>query len=167
MVELEPPGYAEVASPVTAAACPWALGYSPDSLSLAATIPFRPDPRAALFGHLWIVGPQPLDRDMGRPCPRWRIGRAGASWPSRRRRGSRCSRPPRDIPLWSRFPASTASSLGYTTDGARLLVGTRAGWQVLDAGAGYALLSEDTAGAVTDIAVARPAGGSRSCAAAR
>ena len=69
VVELEPPGYAEVAAPVPAASCPWALGYSPDSLSLAVAAPFRPQPTAALFGHLRVVGPEALDRDMGRPLP--------------------------------------------------------------------------------------------------
>jgi hypothetical protein len=158
VVELEPPGYAEVASPVTAAACPWALGYSPDTLSLAATIPFRPDPRAALFGHLWIGGPQPLDRDMGRPLPALAYRPGGGEIAVSTPTGLTVLSTAAGYPVVVTLPGVMALSLGYTTDGARLLVGTPAGFQVRSAGAGYALLSEDTAGAVTDIAVA-PNGG--------
>jgi hypothetical protein len=49
-------------------------------------------------------------------------------------------------------------SLGYTRDGARLVAGTPSGFQVRDAAAGYALLTNDVAGAVLDVAVA-PSGG--------
>ncbi len=158
IVELEPPGYAEVAAPIAAASCPWALGYSPDSLSLAAAVPFRPQPTAALFGHLQIAGPQPLDRDMGLPLPALAYRPGGRELAVATPTGLAVLSTAAGYPSVATAPGLVAASLAYTTDGARLLVGTRAGFQVLDAAAGYAVLSSDTAGAVTDIAVS-PAGG--------
>ena len=158
VVELEPPGYAEVAAPVTAASCPWALGYSPDGASLAAAIPFRPQPTAALFGHLSITGPQPLDRDMGLPLPAIAYRPGGGELAVATPSGLAVLSTAAGYPSVTTVPRVFATSLAYTTDGARLLAGTGAGFVVLDAAQGYALLSSDTGGAVTDIAVA-PSGG--------
>jgi hypothetical protein len=68
--------YAERGAPIAASSCPWDLAYSPDGQSLAAVVLARPSPPDALFDHLRIAGPQPLDRDLGLPLRAlaWRRG---------------------------------------------------------------------------------------------
>lgn len=158
VVELEAPAYTEVASPVTAASCPWALGYSPDGQSLAVTIPWRPSPTAALFGHLWISGPQPLDLDMGRPLPALAYRPGGGEIAVATPLGVTVLSTAPGYPVVTTLPGITALSLGYTIDGARLVVGTTGGFQLRNAAALYALTSEEPGAGVIDVAVA-PSGG--------
>ncbi len=158
VVELETGTYGEIGVAVSAAACPWALTYSPDNQSLSATIPWRPDPLAALFGHLWIGGPQPLDRDLGRPLPALAYRPGGRELAASTPQGLAVLGTGPGYPVLTTVPGLFAISLGYTTDGARLVAGTSSGFQVRDAAAGYALVADDAAGAVLDVAVA-PSGG--------
>ena len=153
VVELEVTAYDEVTVPTTAASCPWAIGYAPDSQSLAVGLPYRPDPLAALFGHLWIGGPQPLDRDMGRPLYGVAYRPGGGQLAVGTPTGLVILGPGPDYPELRRLPL-LALSLGYTTDGSRLLVGTNEGFHVLDAAAGYATLASEATGGVLDVAVA-------------
>ena len=97
VVELQPPGYGEVASPV-AAACPWALGYSPDTLSLATTFRSGPPRPARCSVTSGSAGRSRSTVTWDVRCRRWRIVRAGRSSPSPLRRGSPCSRRRRAIP---------------------------------------------------------------------
>lgn len=158
VVELEPPGYAEVATPITAAGCPWAIAYAPDNQALAAAIPWRPSPTDALFGHLWINGPRPLDRDLGRPLNAFAYRPGGGEIAVATPQGLTVLSTTAAYPVLGTVAGLQALSLGYTTDGARLLVGTANGLQVLNAAAGYGSLSQVTGAPVIDIAVA-PSGG--------
>jgi len=150
--------YAELGAPIAASSCPWDLAYSPDGLSLAATAPARPSPPDALFGHLRIAGPQPLDRNLGLPLRAlaWRPG--GGQLAVARPQGVEILGPGPGYATLQTLMGAIALDLAYTIDGARLLVGTPAGFAVLDAAAGYAAVSFDTAGAVRRVAVS-PAGG--------
>ena len=158
VVELESSTYGEIAVAVSAASCPWDLVYAPGNQSLAATIPWRPDPAAALFGHLWIGGPQPLDRDMGRPLPAVAYRPGGSEVAVATPQGLTILGTGSGYPVMASLPGVLAISLGYTTDGARLIAGTSSGFVVLDAGDGYAMVMQDSVGAVRGVAV-DPSGG--------
>jgi hypothetical protein len=158
MVELETDAYDEVAVAVTAAACPWDAAYAPDGQSLAVALPWRPDPLAALFGHLWIGGPQPLDRDMGRPLPALAFRPGGSELALATPQGLTILETGPGYPVLTTLPVVLALSLGYTTDGARLIAGTSSGFVVLDASGGYTVVAQDGGGGVRDIAIA-PSGG--------
>jgi hypothetical protein len=151
-------GYAELGAPIAASSCPWDLAYSPDGQSLAATVPARPSPPDALFGHLRIAGPQPLDRNLGLPlrAVAWRPG--GGQLAVARPQGVEILGPGPGYATLQTLTGLIALDLTYTADGSRLLAGTPAGFVVLDAAAGYATVSFDTAGAVRRVAVS-PAGG--------
>lgn len=150
--------YAELGAPITASSCPWDLAYSPDGQSLAAAVPARPSPPDALFGHLRIAGPQPLDRNLGLPLRAlaWRPG--GGQLAVARPQGVEILGPGPGYATLQTLMGLIALDLAYTADGARLIAGTPAGFEVLDAAAGYASVSSDIAGAVRRVAVS-PAGG--------
>jgi triacylglycerol esterase/lipase EstA (alpha/beta hydrolase family) len=158
VVELETSGYAEQAAPITAAGCPWDVTYAPDGQSLTATTPFRPTPIDALFGHLRIVGPQPLDRDMGRPLQAVAYRPGGAELAVMTPQGVVILGPGPAYPTLVTVAGVFPRALAYTIDGARLIAGTPAGFVVLDATLAYAAGPPDASGSVLAIAVA-PAGG--------
>ncbi len=153
VVELETSTYGEVAVAVSAASCPWDLTYAPDNQSLAAAIPWRPDPLAALFGHLWIGGPQPLDRDMGRPLPALAYRPGGSEIAVATPQGLTVLGTGPGYPVLTSLPGVLALSLGFTPDGARLIAGTASGFVVLNADAGYTVGPQETGGAVRHVAI--------------
>ncbi|MFQ5848299.1 MAG: hypothetical protein ACE5IQ_11605 [Candidatus Methylomirabilales bacterium] len=158
VVELESGTYGEIGVAVHAAACPWDLGYAPDNQSLAAAIPWRPDPLAALFGHLWIGGPQPLDRDMGRPSPALAYRPGGSEIAVSTPQGLTILGIGPGYPVLVTLAGVHPLSLGYTIDGGRLIAGTASGFVVLDAGAGYAVGLQEIGGVVRHVAI-DPSGG--------
>lgn len=158
IVELETTAYAEQAAPITASACPWAVTYSPDGQSLAATAPVRPSPPDALFGHLRIAGPEPLDRELGFPLLAVAYRPGGAEMAVATPQGIAIIGTGPGFPQQGGGSRVQALALEYTTDGSRLIAGTPTGFVVLDATQSYATLQTDTSGGVMAIAVA-PSGG--------
>lgn len=150
VVELETSGYAEQSVPITAAGCPWDVTYAPDGQSLAATTP--------LSGHLRIVGPQPLDQDMGLPLSAVAYRPGGGEIAVATPQGVAILGPGPAYPTLLTVAGVSASALEYTTDGARLIAGTPTGFVVLDATLGYAPAPPDTNGSVLAITVARSGG---------
>ncbi len=158
IVELESTGYAEQAAPITGSACPWDVIYSPDGLSLAATTPVRPTPPEALFGHLRIVGPETLDRELGRPLLALAYRPGGGEIAVSTPQGISIVGTGPGFPGQPGMPSIPARALEYTVDGSRLIAGTGNGFVVLDATLGYSLLLADTSGSVLAVAVARSGG---------
>jgi hypothetical protein len=153
VAELETGAYTQVAEPITAASCPWAVAYRPDGLDLAALRPFRPDPLAALFGHLTVVGGNPVDQNLGRPLPAMAYRPGGVEIAIATPQGLKVLATTGPYATLHHLPALTAGRLAYTTDGARLLATTAQGLVVLDAAAGYGTLSLEAIGAITALAV--------------
>jgi pimeloyl-ACP methyl ester carboxylesterase len=158
IVELETSGYAEQAIPITASGCPWDVTYSPDGQSVAATTPVRPSPPDALFGHLRVVGPATLDRDLGLPLPAVAYRPGGAEMAVATPQGIAIIGTGPGFPQQAGGSSVPATALAYTVDGSRLIAGTSTGFVVLDATQSYATLQSDTSGGVLAVAVA-PSGG--------
>jgi len=150
--------YAELAAPLSGGACPWDVTYAPDGQSLAATIPVRPNPLGALFGHLKIAGPQPLDVDLGRPLLAVAYRPGGGEIAVATPTGIIILGPGPAYATLVSVPTVVARALEYTTDGSYLIAGTGTGFVALDATQGYATAVTDTSGAVLSIAVAQSGG---------
>ena len=150
--------YAELGAPLSGGACPWDVTYAPDGQSLAATIPVRPNPLGALFGHLKIAGPQPLDVDLGRPLLAVAYRPGGGEIAVATPTGITVLGPGPAYATLASVPAVVARALEYTTDGSYLIAGTGAGFVALDATQAYATAVTDTSGAVLSIAVAQSGG---------
>lgn len=153
IVELETADYTELGVLMEAASCPWDLDYSPDGSSLAATIPVRPDPMGALFGHLRVVGPNPLDRSLGIPLPAVAYRPGGGEVAVGTPQGLMVFGTGSGYPTHATLPEVQATSLGYTIDGSRLIAGTPTGFVVLDAAGGYTIRDVDSNGKVVRVAV--------------
>src|SRR5262245_30020024 len=158
IVELEASAYAEQAMPIAASACPWDVTYSPDGQSLAATTPVRPSPSDALFGHVRVVGPETLDRDLGLPLLAVAYRPGGAEMAVATPSGITILGTGPGFPQQASSARITATALEYTVDGSRLIAGTTNGFVVLDATQSYSTLQTDTSGGVLAVAVA-PSGG--------
>ena len=159
IVELESGAYAELAAPISASSCPWDASYSPDSQSLAATTPVRPNPQDSLFGHLRVAGPATLDRELGFPLLALAYRPGGEEIAVATPQGISIVGTGPGFPGQPGAPSIPAGALEYTADGSRLIAGTGNGFVVLDATQGYGLAQPpDTAGRVLAIAVARSGG---------
>jgi hypothetical protein len=150
--------YAELAVPLSASACPWDVTYSPDGQSLAATLPVRANPFAALHGHLQIAGPLPLDVDLGRPLLAVAYRPGGGEIAVATPTGITVLGPGPAYTQILNVPGIVARALEYTIDGSFLIAGTGAGFVALDATQGYVTAASDTAGAVFSVAVAQSGG---------
>ena len=151
-------GYAEIGVPLRGSACPWDVTYAPDGQSVAAAMPVRPNPLGALFGHLQIAGPQPLDIDLGRPLLAVAYRPGGGEIAVATPTGLTILGPgPAYAPVLN-LPAVVARALEYTTDGSVLIAGTGTGFVALDATQGYVTTVTDTNGAVLAVAVAQSGG---------
>jgi hypothetical protein len=153
IVELETASYKETGVLMGAASCPWDLDYSPEGSSLAATIPVRPDPLGALFGHLRVVGSNPLDRRLGLPLPAVVYRPGGGEIAVGTPQGLMLYGTGPGYPTHATLPQVQATSLGYTIDGSRLIAGTPTGFAVLDAAGGYTIRDFDSGGKVVRVAV--------------
>jgi hypothetical protein len=153
IVELETADYTELGVLMEAASCPWDLDYSPDGSSLAATIPVRPDPAGALFGHLRVVGPNALDRSLGIPLPAVAYRPGGVEIAVGTPQGLMVYGTGSGYPAHATLPEIQATSLGYTIDGSRLIAGTPTGFAVLDVARGYTIKDVDSSGKVVRVAV--------------
>jgi hypothetical protein len=160
VVTLDPgAGYAEIDAPLSGNSCPWDVAYAPDGESIAATMPVRqPDIFGALFGHLQIAGPFPLDRDLGYPLRAVAYRPGGGEIAVATPTGLTILGPgPAYAPVLT-LPAVVARALEYTTDGSALIAGTASGFVVLDATQAYGTTLTDTNGAVNAVAVAQSGG---------
>ena len=153
VAELETNAYTQVAEPIVAASCPWAVAYNPDGLDLAAVRPFRPNPNAALFGHLTVVGANPVDQNLGRPLIAMAYRPGGAEVAVATPQGLKILATTGAYATLHHLPTLAAGRLAYTTDGARLLVGTAQGLAVLDAAGGYGPAATQSVGAITALAI--------------
>ena len=151
-------GYTEIGAPLSGGACPWDVTYAPDGQSLAATMPVRPNPLGALFGHLQIAGPQRLDVDLGRPLLAVAYRPGGGEIAVATPAGLTILGPGPAYATVLNLPAVVARALEYTTDGSSLVAGTGTGFVALDATQGYATALSDTNGAVLAVAVAQSGG---------
>ena len=164
IVELETTAYAEQAAPITAASCPWDVDYSPDGQSLAATSRAAPARRTRCSAISGSSAPSRWTASWAFRSWRWPIvpaararrGHADRARHARDRGGLSVSRD--GGRACARRASSTRPMAPADCRHARRLRRPRRG-------GGLATLSSDTSGAVTDIAVRRPAAGSRWCAA--
>ena len=158
VVELDSRNYAELGAPLSGSACPWDVTYAPDGKSLAAAMPVRLNPAGALFGHLQIAGPQPLDVDLGRPLLAVAYRPGGGEIAVATPTGLTILGPGPTYSALLILPAVIARALEYTTDGSTLIAGTATGFVALDATQSYTTAMTDTNGAVQAVAVAQSGG---------
>jgi hypothetical protein len=157
VVELDGQSYAELGAPLSGSACPWDVTYAPDGKSLAATMPVRLNPLGALFGHLQIAGPQPLDVDLGRPLLAVAYRPGGGEIAVATPTGLTILGPGPTYSALLTLPV-IARALEYTIDGSTLIAGTATGFVALDATQSYTTTLTDTSGAVQAVAVAQSGG---------
>ena len=158
VVTLDTRRYAETGVALSGNGCPWDVTYSPDGQSIAAAMPVRPNPLGAMFGHLQIAGPQPLDVDLGRPLLAVAYRPGGAEIAVATPTGLTILGPgPAYAPIQT-LSTVIARALEYTTDGSTLVAGTATGFVVLDATQAYTTKLSDTSGAVNAVAVAQSGG---------
>ncbi len=167
IVELDAESYAANQDRVrmTADSCPGDLRYSPDGGSLVASLPVR---RGSVLGpmdyHLKSVGAETWELDTGplAGAVAYRPGGAGLAVGAAGAQALWVLDPEADhgpgvVPIATvsdrQENGLIVTTLAYTTDGARLLIGTPDGLRIRNAADGYAVIGNADSGSVYDLAV--------------
>lgn len=140
IVELDTEKYVEQQVLMRADSCPWDMAFSPDSQSLAATIPLRkPSPADSLLGYLKVVGNTTAESILGTKLPAVAY-RPGGNEIALSNQAYLYIFAVNQLNMPFKAIEIKAISLAYTIDGSRLIVGTPDGCTVLDAANDYSTL---------------------------